>query len=176
VARKQIAFWPLRYSAALNQLSGLVQTRLNDSKVNEEPSVNNWPNAMAMLKLEPGDCDVSSVAQETIRGSGVITPLSQRDLDLSQMSLVKLSLLFVTVCRHYGILRILTFLVRATDRCANDRRQGNQHYDRVPQDPFQREHAHSFLLQFVTLSDIGSSTRKLRENSHLLMAADDCVR
>jgi hypothetical protein len=27
VARKQIAFWPLRYSAALNQLSGLVQTR-----------------------------------------------------------------------------------------------------------------------------------------------------
>jgi hypothetical protein len=102
-----------------------------------------------MLKLEPGDCDVSSVAQETVRGSRVITSASQRDLDQSQASLVKLPLVIVTVCRHYGILRRLTFLVRATDRCANDLRQGNQHYDRVPQDPFQREHAHSFLLQFV---------------------------
>jgi hypothetical protein len=141
-----------------------VHKRLNDSKVDQEPSVNNRPNGMAMLKLEPGDCDVSSIAQETVRGSGVITPLSQRDLDLSQVSLFQLSLVIVKVCRHYGILRILTFLVRATDRCANDRRQGNQHYDRVPQDPCQRENSHSFLLQllrFPTLAPASEYCEKI---------------
>jgi hypothetical protein len=43
---------------------------------------------MPMLELEPRNCNVSFIAQKAIRGSGVITLLSQCDLDLPQLMLV----------------------------------------------------------------------------------------
>ena len=50
-----------------------VHASADNSKVHEEPSVNYRTDGLLVIKLEPGNCPGSPVAQESIRVPGVIT-------------------------------------------------------------------------------------------------------
>jgi hypothetical protein len=126
-----------------------VYKRPDNSEIHQEPSVYHRADRVLVIKLEPGNCQVSPVAHESISGPGVITQPPQGNLDLSQLTLI-----IMTICRQDAVVGIRVFLGPGAGRRKHSQCQKNELRHRVLQDICQRGQFHSFFSLLVTIRKI----------------------